>query len=111
MKALKEKRACRRCEHKVPVTCAFFNSDRFYRGKTMNHSDDGIYFESNFPVKPGASIYIRVENYSHEGLRAGICRCGGIRTIGIAEVKWCRELTSVSDSYYGIGLKYYPPEI
>jgi hypothetical protein len=58
MKALKEKRAYRRCEYKVPVTCAFFNSDRFYRGKTMNHSDDGIYFESNFPVKPGASIFI-----------------------------------------------------
>ena len=111
MKDIIEKRACRRCDYKGPVTCAFFNSDRFYHGRTMNHSDDGIYFESNFPVKPGASIYIRVENYSQAGLHAGACRCEGIRTIGIAEVKWCRELPSVADSYYGIGLKYYPPPV
>ena len=55
MKDIIEKRTCRRCDYKGPVTCAFFNSDRFYHGRTMNHSDDGIYFESNFPVKPGAS--------------------------------------------------------
>ena len=109
MKALKEKRACQRCEYKVPVTCAFFSSDRFYRVITMNHCDDGIYFESNFSVKPGGVIYIRVKNGSHGGLRTGICHCGGIHTIGIAEVKWCKELTDVADSYYGIGLKYYPP--
>ncbi len=106
-----EKRACRRCRYEVQVTCAFFNSDCFYRGKTINHSKDGIYFESNFPVKPGAGIYVRVENYSHEGLRAGTCRCGGIRTIGIGEVKWCKELTGAADSYYGIGLKYYLPSV
>jgi len=111
MKALKEKRACQRCEYKIPVTCAFLNSDRFYRGKTMNHSKDGVYFESNFPIKPGATIYIRVENYSHEGLLSGICHCGGIRSMGVAEVKWCKELTEVADSYFGIGLKYYPPVV
>jgi hypothetical protein len=111
MKDFREKRNCRRCEYKVPVTCAFFNSDRFYRGKTMNHSKDGIYFESNFPVKPGATIYIRVENYCHEVLRPGTCRCKGIRSIGIAEVKWCRELISTADSSCGIGLKYYPPAL
>jgi hypothetical protein len=107
MKNFIEKRACRRCEYKFPVTCSFFNADRFYRGKTINHSDDGIYFESNFPVKPGASIYIRVENYFHKGSGTGTCRCGGIRSIGIAEVKWCKELTRAANSYYGIGLKYY----
>jgi hypothetical protein len=47
----------------------------------------------------------------HEGLRAGICRCGGIRTIGVAEVKWCKELTAAADHYYGIGLKYYLPAV
>ena len=109
MKDFREKRNCRRCDYKVPVTCAFFNSDRFYRGKTMNHSDEGIYFESDFPVKPGATIYIRVENYSRGILHPGTCRCKGIRSIGIAEVKWCKELIGATDSYYGIGLKYYPP--
>jgi hypothetical protein len=111
MKALKEKRAYRRCEYKVPVTCAFFNSDRFYRGQAINHSDEGIYFESNYPFKPGAIIYIRVEGYSHEGLLSGICCCGGMRMLSVAEVKWCKEFTEAADSYFGVGLKYYPPEV
>jgi hypothetical protein len=111
MKCYSEKRASHRCEYQFPVTCAFLNADRFYRGKTMNHSDDGIYFESNFAVKPGASVYIRVENYSNESLRTETCRCGGIRSIGIAEVKWCKEITGTGDHHYGIGLKYYPPPV
>ena len=109
MKDFMEKRACRRCEYIAPVTCAFFLSDNFYRGITMNHCEDGIYFESTFPIKPGASIYIRVENYSHEDFHNGICSCRGIRSIGVAEVKWCKELTDIANSYYGIGLKYYQP--
>jgi hypothetical protein len=26
-----EKRACARCYYEAPVTCAYFNSDKFYR--------------------------------------------------------------------------------
>jgi hypothetical protein len=31
--------------------------------------------------------------------------------MGVAEVKWCKELIEIADSYFGIGLKYYPPAV
>ena len=63
MKAYVEKRVSRRCSYEAVVTCAYFNSDRFYRAKTTNHSREGIYFESDFPLKRGSTIYIRMERF------------------------------------------------
>ncbi len=59
MKDYNEKRACQRCTYEAPITCAYFNADKFYRAKTINHSKNGMYFKSDFPLKPGASVYIR----------------------------------------------------
>jgi hypothetical protein len=106
-----EKRACARCFYEAPVTCAYFNSDRFYSAKTTNHSKDGLYFESDFSLKPGASIYIRVDNYLPEDSSSGICGCGRVRSLAIAEVKWCEEIQAADGFYYGVGLKYYEPAI
>ncbi|UCH22888.1 MAG: hypothetical protein JSU83_06680 [Deltaproteobacteria bacterium] len=106
-----EKRACARCYYEAFVTCAYFNSDRFYRAKTTNHSKHGLFFESDFSLKPGASIYIRVDNHLPEASGSGICGCGRIRSLAIAEVKWCKELEGLDGSHYGVGLKYYAPAI
>jgi hypothetical protein len=111
MKAYVEKRANKRCSYEAVVTCAYFNSDRFYRAKTMNHSSDGIYFESDCPLKPGSSIFIRVESYTPDASASKVCNCGGIRHIALAEVKWCKELPTLDDYRYRIGLKYYEPAI
>jgi hypothetical protein len=106
-----EKRACARCYYEAPVTCAYFNSDKFYHAKTINHSKQGLYFESDFSLKPGASIYIRVDYYLPEASGSGICDCGRVRSLAIAEVKWCEELQGPDGFYYGVGLKYYEPAI
>ena len=106
MKSNGEKRSCTRCNYKAPVTCACFNSDRFYRAKTTNHSRDGIFFLSNFPLQPGSHIFIRVEKDTPAGSAQKVCACGAIRCLGLAEVKWCDELSSAHNYQYGIGLKY-----
>jgi hypothetical protein len=111
MKAYVEKRVSRRCSYEAAVTCAYFNSDRFYRAKTTNHSREGIYFESDFPLKPGSAIYIRVENYTTEPSVPKCCSCGGVPYVTLAEVKWCQELPSPDNYHYRIGLKYYEPAI
>lgn len=105
-----EKRTSTRCNYEAPVTCAYFNSDRFYHAKSMNHSSEGIYFESNFYLIPGASIYIRVENHNLNFSSSDVCRCGGVRQLGVAEVKRCQKMKGENDEYYGIGLKYYEPD-
>jgi len=102
-----EKRSRQRCNYKAPVTCAFFNSDRFYRAKTTNHSRDGIFFLSNFHLKPGSCIYFRVEGSLKDKMAPKCCRCPAFRSTGLAEVKWCRENINGSDSFYTAGLKYY----
>lgn len=104
-----EKRASTRCNYKAPVTCACFNSDRFYRAKTTNHSRDGIFFLSNFPLQPGSHIYIRVEKDASSASAQNVCPCGAIRHLGLAEVKWCDELSPAHKYQYGIGLKYREP--
>ncbi len=106
-----EKRACTRCYYEAPVTCAYFNSDRFYRARTFNHSEEGLYFESDFFLKPGASIYVRVDNCIPKTFGSSICDCGRVRSLAIAEVKWCEELHSTGGFFYGVGLKYYEPAI
>jgi hypothetical protein len=111
MKTYVERRASKRCSHEAPVTCAYFNSDRFYRAKTRNHSREGIYFESNFPLKPGSDIFIRVENYTPNAFVPMVCCCGGIRRVALAEVKWCIEMPGSSQGYYRVGLKYHEPAL
>jgi hypothetical protein len=106
-----EKRACVRCYYEAPVTCASFNSGRFYRAKTTDHSKDGLFFESDFSLKPEASIYIRIDNYLPEASGSGICGCRRIRSLAIDRVKWCKELQGPDGSCYGVGLKYYEPAI
>jgi hypothetical protein len=111
MKNFQEKRANQRCRHEAVVTCAHFNSDRFYRAQTTNHSREGISFESDFPLKPGSDIYIRVENYTPNASVPKVCCCGGIRHIALAEVKWCNELPGRGGCHYQIGLKYHQPAL
>ncbi len=86
-----ERRAYKRCRYQTPVICAYFNSDRFYHAKTTDHSQNGVNFVSDFPLKTGASIYVRVDYNSHDDQQPGFCNCGEVRQIGLAEVKWCRE--------------------
>jgi hypothetical protein len=86
-------------------------SDRFYHAKTTNHSREGINFVSDFPLKTGANIYVRVDYDSHDDHRSGICDCGKVRQIGLAKVKWCREISGDYGSFYNIGLKYKEPAV
>lgn len=109
MKGHNERRAHRRCSFQTPVICTYLISYTFYHAKTTNHSREGINFVSDSPLQTGASIYVRVDYESHNENRAGICDCGDLRQIGLAEVKWCREISDYEGSCYEIGLKYQEP--
>jgi hypothetical protein len=106
-----ERRANERCSHQASVTCAYFNSDKFYHVEASNHSKDGINFFSDFPLKPGASIYVRIDSYLSEGHLIGTGGCRGVRKIGVAEVKWCNEIPGAYGAFYSTGLKYYEPAV
>ena len=111
MKDRKERRANERCSHQASVTRAHFNSDRFYHVEATNHSEDGINFFSDFPLKSGDSIYVRIDSYLSEGHLIGTGGCRGVRKIGEAEVKWSKEIPGANDGFYSIGLKYHEPSV
>lgn len=106
-----EQRAYQRCNYHAPATCAYFNSDRFIHAKTTNHSRGGINFISDFPFKAGASLYFRIDYSKPNEFQPAICNCGGVRQLGLAEVKWCREEPCEYGTCYRIGLKYDEPAI
>ena len=110
MKDNRERRANERCSHQASVTCVYFNSSKFYHVEAMNHTEDGINLFSDLPLRPGASIYVRIDSYSSEKHLIGTCSgCGRVRTLCLAEVKWCMKISSACGALYSIGLQYYDP--
>ena len=106
-----EKRACRRNTCNASITCSYFNSARRYSAKTTNHSKEGLHFELDFPLKPGASVYIRVENLSLDASGSKSSRCSRLRSLSLAQVRWCKEIHGPAGNYYKVGLKYYIPAV
>jgi hypothetical protein len=100
-----EKRSCDRYYQEVPITVAYFNTDRYRSAKMLNYSEGGIYFESDFAFQPRRSIYIRIEKKRTNLIEGEIHN--GFRSVALGEVKWCKEMES---SKYGIGVKYYERE-
>jgi hypothetical protein len=72
-----------------------------------NHSCEGQHLESDFPLRPGASVYIRMANSAEAGSKPGCCECPWFRTMALAEVKWCTETAAAGTALYRVGLKYF----
>lgn len=109
MPNIAEKRVCARCQHEAPIICGYFNSDYYCPAETFNHSRDGIYIETDFSFRPGATVYIRLDNRKQSTTPSGKGVCEGHPTVALAEVKWRKKLLNSGNSVYGVGLKYYQP--
>ena len=81
-----------------------YGDEVFYGARVLNFSKSGLYFETGHPLKPGITILFRLEGtcggVSH--LEDGEC----LRMISLAEVKWCRDMVSKGESFFGIGARY-----
>jgi hypothetical protein len=84
----------------VPIVYAFKNTDKFFGGELCNYSRGGLCFESSYPIRPGAEIYIMMDEKPIDDDRNEIFgEC-------LAEVRWCRKLPDVDAFFYWIGVKY-----
>ena len=89
------------------ASCARLNSVQYIRGRMMNYSQNGLYFESESALRPGLSVLIRVQKNLAADTNCEIKE--GFRSLVLGEVKWCKKFISEGAAYYGIGVKYYPP--
>ena len=107
MDPLLEKRYSARHGDKSSVTVAYFNTEKYQHAQSLNYSKDGIYFELDFPLKPGADVLIRRNSVAQPD--AGPAPQEGFRSVSVANVKWCREIAELNRIRYGVGAKYYHP--
>ena len=107
MKSNAEKRVCERHSFGADIAFSYFNKEHSYEAETLNLGMGGMCFKSNLYLHPGATIYIRLKKVHPNGTSTGFCE--GLRSVALAEVKWCSELPGTKVLPYGVGLKYFEP--
>ena len=92
------KRAHPRVYHEAPIEYANFNAEDYCGAKMHNTSVDGMYFESDSALQPESDICIRMGNDVPD-------RPEDYRFYR-AKVKWCKAITNVDATCYGVGVHY-----
>jgi hypothetical protein len=98
-----QNRKCQRAENELPVLYKYKGADKFFSGIMRNYSEAGICFETGHPVKPGAEIFIIIEN---------VIRDSDILDNGEANyavVEWCQATASCNTRFYKAGAKLNTP--
>jgi hypothetical protein len=67
-------------------------------GKVLNWSDCGLCFKSPRPLNPGQCIYIRTTEAGEP--------VAGLRSVSLAQVRWCDENQDPCKVEYIIGASY-----
>jgi hypothetical protein len=107
MKVVEEKRHAERRRHVAPISFSYFNKEPCFDAQTFNCSSGGMCFKSKFFLKPGTIVCIRSKNSNPNGFGNGVVE--ELRSMTLAEVKWCREIHDGDVSAYGVGVNYFPP--
>ncbi len=102
-----EKRSEARHGAEASIKWSYFNQKTCFNGKLINISDGGMSFETDAAIKPGATIFIKLETFPATDATSFCRAC--MRTISLAEVKWCQEKFRNEISRYGVGVKYPIP--
>jgi hypothetical protein len=105
MRTNAERRAYERLSDITLIVFSYFNKKSYFDAQILNYCAGGICFKSSFSVQPGTTVYIRVTKFYPNGSLTSAC--GGLRSVTLAEVKWCSEILDANEPFYGIGVKYY----
>ena len=96
MDAIFENRASKRQKHKATVMIEVRDAGIFHYATMNNLSGDGLYFGSDYALRPGTFITIRLDNPPF----------AAAPKIYLGEVLRCEELVGNYDSHlYGLGIK------
>jgi hypothetical protein len=90
------------CEAEVEWT--YFNRPEGVEGRLLNFSGDGGCIESAQEVTARCTLLVRLKR-SAAGSGKATGR-EGLRSAGLADVRWCRAIAGKKAPRYAIGLKY-----
>jgi hypothetical protein len=100
-----EKRTSERHCFSADIAFSYFNNESSHNAQILNIGSGGMCFKSNLFLQPGATIIVRLEQIHPNGFCSGSCE--GLRSVTLAEVKWCHEAPNVEALFYGVGVKYF----
>lgn len=93
-----EKRENVRLDEYRPISVKDLNAGIFYKATMLNYSKNGIYFETDSFLEPGAEIYLGIEDSSHASFVDEFeCK--------LARIIWRKKLKK-SFYNYGYGVKF-----
>ena len=107
MKTHAENRTYERWGCTALIAFSYFNKEQCFNVKTIDHCEGGMSFKSSFFLQPGATVYIRIKKNLPNGSGTDVCE--GLRSVTLAEVKWCNEELDADAFSYRVGVKYYGP--
>ena len=108
-----DKRKNSRRSYPVPIEISYVNESYInevekLRAKLVNHCEDGMCFGCRVAFLKGQTLYVRVKDFHPHGPSC-VGLCEGMRSMTLAEVKWCHEVSDKATSHYQIGIKFYAP--
>lgn len=96
MDTIIEYRKSKRLAHKATVIIEAHDTGAFHYATTLNLSGDGIYCGSDYAIKQGTFITLKIDNPPYRSSSK----------LYLCKVLRCEELGSGNDSHnYGLGIK------
>ena len=90
------------------VRFAVFHRAEDQRAVITDYSREGLGLQSGRELKPGCYLSLRVEIIRSAGSEQ-VCEVS-VRSIGIAEVKWCQPVEDEVQTLFAAGIKFLLPE-
>ena len=103
--AAAEQRNFDRHVYSIPIWFAYFNRNHYHPARMHDYGEGGIRFYTEFSVKEGSVIVIRLD--PTRPVPAGASCKPGFRNLSLLEVRWCRETTRNSVAAYEVGGRYF----
>ena len=95
-----EKRDCARFYHEAPIVVEKCGTAVYHEARMYNYSLQGMYFESDLALLPGARVNLWLSYLPENALPE----------IHFAEVRWSEEIAGAVVLFsYGTGIKYTRP--
>lgn len=107
MEGLSERRAFKRNNYQIPVEISFVRDGKISSAQSLNHCEGGMCLATNGAFHPGVSLSVRVKDFHPRGPCIGLCK--GLRSITLAEVRWCTEIADPDVSQYRVGIQFFAP--
>jgi hypothetical protein len=92
-----EKRLHKRMNRDTMVTLESLQTGVNEDTRMVNYSDNGLYFESDQFLQPGAEVFIEIENYLHDQTEPYVCHH--------AKIIWGKKLKEAPYAF-GYGAQY-----